>query len=197
MITITDIATQRIHGYLEAEGRPNLALRFGVQGRGPGGFLYRLAFVEAQDRVPSDTVVEAGPFQVFIDAGSVPQLTGATIDFVDGERESGFRIENPNPLWADPIASAVQKVLDQEINPAVDAHGGWVTLLDVKDSVAYVQFGGGCQGCGMADVTLKQGVDVRIKELVPQIRAVVDTTDHAGGTNPYYQGAAHGASPVA
>ena len=197
MITITDIATQRIRGYLDAENRPNLALRFGVQGRGPGGFLYRLAFVDASDRTPSDAVVDAGPFQVFIDADSAPNLAGVTIDYIEGERESGFRIDNPNPLWADPIASAVQKVLEEEINPAVDAHGGWVTLLDVKDGVAYVQFGGGCQGCGMADVTLKQGVDVRIKELVPQIRAVVDTTDHAGGTNPYYQGDARGASPVA
>ena len=197
MITITDIATQRIRGYLEAEDRPNLALRFGVQGRGPGGFLYRLVFVDAADRTPSDTMVDAGLFHVFIDADSAPNLAGVTIDYVEGARESGFRIDNPNPLWADPLASAVQKVLDDEINPAVDAHGGWVTLLDVKEGVAYVQFGGGCQGCGMADVTLKQGVDVRIKELVPQIRAVVDTTDHAGGTNPYYQGDARGASPVA
>jgi len=197
MITITDIATQRIRSYLEAENRPNLALRFGIEGRGPGGFLYRLAFVDAAERTPSDTVVDTGSFQVLIDADSAPNLAGVTIDFVEGERESGFRIDNPNPLWADPIASAVQKVLDEDINPAVDAHGGYVSLLDVKDGVAYVRFGGGCQGCGMADVTLKQGVDVRIKEMVPGIRAVVDTTDHAGGTNPYYQADARGASPVA
>ena len=197
MITITENAKQKIHGFMQAENRPGLALRFAVQGRGPGGFLYRLAFVEAAERTPSDTVVDAGPFQVLVDAESVPHVSGATIDFVETERESGFRIDNPNPLWSDPVASAVQQVLDQEINPAVDAHGGHVTLLDVKDGVAFVQFGGGCQGCGMVDVTLKQGVEVRIKELVPQVLAVVDTTDHAGGTNPYYQGDRRGVSPVA
>jgi Fe-S cluster biogenesis protein NfuA len=66
-------------------------------------------------------------------------------------------------------------------------HGGYITLLDVKDDVAYVALGGGCQGCGMANVTLKQGIEALIREAVPEIHQVVDTTDHAGGTNPYYQ----------
>ena len=91
----------------------------------------------------------------------------------------------------------MQELLDREINPAIAAHGGWIQLLDVKDDVVYISMGGGCHGCGMADVTLRQGVEVRIKETVPDIRAVVDTTDHAGGTNPYYRGAVPGASPLA
>ncbi len=86
-------------------------------------------------------------------------------------------------------------MLDEEINPAVAQHGGWVNLLEVKDDVAYVQLGGGCQGCGMADVTLKQGIEVRIREAVPEISQIIDTTDHAGGKNPYYQPAKGGRSP--
>ena len=195
MITITDIAKRRIHEFMQAENRPGLALRFAIQGRGPGGFQYRLAFVEESERAPADTVFEAGPFKVLIDPESVPYLQGVTIDFVEGPSESGFKIDNPNPLWSEPVALAVQRVLDDEINPAVGAHGGWVSLLDVKDEVAYIQLGGGCQGCGMADVTLKQGIEVRIKEMVPQIREIVDTTDHAGGTNPFYRPAKGGASP--
>ena len=175
--------------------RPALALRFGVEGRGPGGFQYRLAFVDRGEAAATDTVVGAGPFEVLIDAESAPLLGGATIDFVETAQESGFRIDNPNPLWSEPTALAVQRVLDQDINPAVATHGGWVSLLDVKDQVAYIQLGGGCQGCGMADVTLKQGIEVRIREAVPDIREVVDTTDHAGGTNPYYRPAKGGASP--
>jgi len=195
MIQITDIAKQRITEFMQTENRPGLALRFGILGRGPGGFQYRLAFVDASDRAPSDTVFEAGPFDVLIDSESAPFLEGVTIDFMDGPRESGFKIDNPNPLWSEPLARAVQKVLDDEINPAVGTHGGWVSLLEVKDAVAYIQLGGGCQGCGMVDVTLKQGIEVRIRELVPEIREIVDTTDHAGGTNPYYRPSKGGESP--
>ena len=195
MIQITDIAKQRITEFMQTENRPGLALRFGILGRGPGGFQYRLAFVDASDRAPSDTVFEAGPFDVLIDSESAPYLEGVTIDFMDGPRESGFKIDNTNPLWSEPLARAVQKVLDDEINPAVGTHGGWVSLLEVKDAVAYIQLGGGCQGCGMVDVTLKQGIEVRIRELVPEIREIVDTTDHAGGTNPYYRPSKGGESP--
>ena len=96
------------------------------------------------------------------------------------------------------MAQAVQQVIDREINPSIASHGGIVNLLDVdvEQGIAYVQMGGGCQGCGMASVTLKQGVEVRILEAVPAITQVVDSTDHASGSNPYYQPAkGAGASP--
>jgi Fe/S biogenesis protein NfuA len=109
------------------------------------------------------------------------------LNFVEGIHQSGFQIDNPNSVWTDPRAKAVQEVIDSKINPGVAMHGGYVTLLDVKEDVAYVALGGGCQGCGMANVTLKQGIEVIIREAVPEIRQVIDTTDHAGGTNPYYQ----------
>jgi Fe/S biogenesis protein NfuA len=196
MITITDAAKGKIQELLAAEGKDGLALRFGIKGRGGGGFQYRLAFADAGDRAADDLVVDTGPFQVWIDAASVPSLQGATIDYVERPGESGFQIDNPNPLWSDPVAAAVQRLLDEEINPAVALHGGFVTLLDVRDGVAYVRLGGGCQGCGMVDVTLRQGIEVRLREVVPQIREVVDTTDHAGGANPYYQPSKGGRSPL-
>jgi Fe/S biogenesis protein NfuA len=80
-----------------------------------------------------------------------------------------------------------QTFLDDEINPAVASHGGSVTLIDVKDNIAFVQMGGGCQGCGMVNVTLKQGIEARMNEVIPEIKEIVDTTDHRGGTNPYFQ----------
>ncbi len=85
------------------------------------------------------------------------------------------------------MATTLQVLLEEEINPAVAAHGGHVQLLDVKDKVAYVQLGGGCQGCGMVDVTLRQGIETRMKEVAPELQELVDVTDHRGGTNPYYQ----------
>lgn len=93
----------------------------------------------------------------------------------------------PKPGLDTDEGRAVQSILDNEINPGVASHGGNVRLIDVTEHTAYVEFGGGCHGCGMVDVTLKQGVETRIMEAVPSIIAVLDVTDHAEGANPYYQ----------
>lgn len=92
-----------------------------------------------------------------------------------------------DPLDEKEVRERVQKILDEMINPAIAGHGGWVDLLDVKDNNVYVRLGGGCQGCGMVNVTLKQGIEATIREEIPQIAGVIDQTDHAGGSNPYYQ----------
>lgn len=81
----------------------------------------------------------------------------------------------------------IQKLLDEEINPSIAGHGGYIELLDVMNNKVYVRMGGGCQGCGMASVTLRQGVELMIKEAAPSIEEVIDQTDHSSGDNPYYQ----------
>ncbi len=85
------------------------------------------------------------------------------------------------------IRKRVQQLLDREINPAVGMHGGWVELIDVKKNSVYLRLGGGCQGCGAADATLKMGIEKTIREMLPQVGEIMDTTDHAAGRNPYYQ----------
>jgi Fe/S biogenesis protein NfuA len=80
----------------------------------------------------------------------------------------------------------LQQIIDTELNPAIAAHGGYINLLAVEGDTAYIEMGGGCVGCGMVDVTLKQGVEASIIGVVPGIERVVDQTDHASGTNPYY-----------
>lgn len=85
-------------------------------------------------------------------------------------------------------AEQIRVLLETRINPAIAAHGGYISLIDIQDHTAFVEMAGGCQGCGMADATLKQGVEVEIKLAVPMIERVLDVTDHAGGTNPYYVG---------
>ena len=92
-----------------------------------------------------------------------------------------------DPLDDQQVKAKVQKILDEMINPAVAGHGGFVELLDVKENQVYLKLGGGCQGCGMVNVTLKQGIETTLKEEIPQIAGVIDQTDHAGGTNPFYQ----------
>ena len=95
-----------------------------------------------------------------------------------------------------PVALAVRKILDEQINPGVASHGGHIALIDVKDDTVFIRLEGGCQGCGMADVTLKQGIEQTIRQTVPSIAAVLDVTDHAGGSNPYYQPGKGGVSPI-
>jgi Fe/S biogenesis protein NfuA len=84
------------------------------------------------------------------------------------------------------LTAKVQELIDSTINPAVAGHGGFVQLIDVKDNKVYLQMGGGCQGCGAADVTLKAGIERLIKEEIPEVEEVLDTTDHEAGTNPFY-----------
>ena len=101
----------------------------------------------------------------------------------------------PKPELETPEGQAIQAVLREEVNPAVAAHGGHITLLDVQGDTVYIRLEGGCQGCGMASVTLKQGVETAIRKVAPTITTVLDVTDHAGGTNPYFESGAGGASP--
>ena len=81
----------------------------------------------------------------------------------------------------------VKNFFETEVNPAISSHGGFFTLVDVKDDNVYVQLGGGCQGCGMANVTLRQGVEQRLREVLPEMVSLIDVTDHQSGQNPYYQ----------
>ena len=197
MITFTEAARGKVLELLAGEGRQGSALRFSISGRMGGVFQYRLAFMKPEDRGASDVVVDARGFQVVVDARSAPYLAGTVVDYIENPSQSGFRIDNPNPLWNEPLALVVQRLIDEEVNPALGSHGGFVHLLDLKDGVAYVELGGGCRGCGMAHVTLKQGVEARILDAVPGVRQVVDATDHAGGTNPFFRSPESGESPHA
>lgn len=196
MLTITESAKKKILELMKAESQPDVGVRVMVTGGSPGSFRYGLGFMNEKDKAAADTVIDAGSFKVYVDAESAPKLQGATVDFIEGVYESGFKIDNPNSGWKDPVAAAVQRVIDTRINPGVASHGGSVTLLDVKDGIAYIAFGGGCHGCGMADMTLKQGVAAEIQKAVPEIHQVLDTTDHASGANPYYQASKSGGASL-
>lgn len=190
MITFTEGARAKITEMLQANEGDPLALRVAILGRGPNGFVYSLRFIPEKEPKPGDLTQEGEPFPVYIDEKSAPDLDGATVDFVEDAYQSGFTIENPNPVWKDPTAQSIQEVLQTRVNPGIAAHGGFVTLMDYKDNTAYIAFGGGCQGCGLVDLTMRQGVEVMIKEAVPEVQAVVDLTNHAAGENPYYNDAA-------
>lgn len=187
MFELSPAAEEKVFARMEAEDKADHILRVRIVGRTAEDFEYRLEVLAEEDTDPGDVKAADGKMKVYLAADSVDNLRGARLDFVETARERGFKIDNPNPVWTNDTEVAVQRVLDNEINPGVGMHGGRVRLLDVRGDTAYVEFGGGCVGCGLSKVTLKRGVVEAIKNNVPEIREVVDTTDHASGTNPYYK----------
>jgi Fe/S biogenesis protein NfuA len=190
MIQVTEAAKNKFREIVAGEKREGHGLRVIVQGGGTHHPEFALNFV-APDQATSDDVVEdVGGFLVYMDPTSAKYLDGASVDFVDNLGGSGFKVDAPNaglPRPSGPVAEAVQKALDEKINPAVASHGGYIDLVAVEEDTAYLRFGGGCQGCGMVNVTLKQGVERILFTEVPGLTRVMDVTDHASGTNPYYQ----------
>jgi Fe/S biogenesis protein NfuA len=176
-----------------AQQPPGSVLRILV--KNPSGPLpeYDMA-LEAAPR-PGDTLLDLDGVRLVVDAAAVPAVHLATIDFVSDPLRPGFRIDPPPVGGDDPLAVQVRQLLQDQINPGIASHGGHVELAGVQDDVVYVALGGGCQGCSMAPVTLKQGIEQLIKQAIPRVRAVVDVTDHAGGTNPFYTSAKGGESP--
>lgn len=198
MITITEVALKQIGVALQEQAPGKTALRLEAMANGTAEFSYSMKLIEAADRTAEDIVLDRGGLEVVIDPKSAENLKGATLDFDEGLLRSGFNFDNPNkpatpqmgegprPDLTGPLAEQVQMLLDTELNPAVAAHGGMIQLAGVKDKKVYLSFGGGCHGCGMVDVTLKQGVEARIREVIPEVEEIVDTTDHSAGSNPYY-----------
>lgn len=179
-----------------------LALGIKIAGVEGTEFRYEMAMVRTEDIGPGAVKEQHGELTTFYPADSVDNLRGATLDLSRDLLNPGLVIENPNSLsppilnpdapppdLSGPIPERVQQVLDQQINPAIASHGGVAELVAVEDSTAFLRLGGGCQGCGLASVTLSQGIETTLLEMVPEITRVVDVTDHSSGANPYYEAA--------
>ena len=176
--------TEVVRGYPNAVG-----LRLEITSRMGGEFEHALTVVEKGEEVADDIKVTALGLAVpvFVEGRSAAYLDGVKIHYeYKGPDRSGLEFSNPNPFWRGPIETMIQQIIDTELNPAIAAHGGYINLFAVEGDTAYIEMGGGCVGCGMVDVTLKQGVEASIIGVVPGIKRVVDQTDHASGTNPYY-----------
>lgn len=187
------------------DGEESLALWVEVSGANGNAYTYDMYFQAAGDARPQDWSDEQGGLALVIPADSIAKMRGATIDLNRDLVQGGMAIQNPNqppaPVGASPamagppadlsgdVAQRVLQVLEQQINPSIAAHGGRADLVAVDDAAAYLRLSGGCAGCGMATVTLSQGIEVAIFESVPEITRVIDVTDHAAGTNPYYEAA--------
>ncbi len=189
-VSLTDDAIAKLRGIVGNSPRPVAGLRIQITGRVRGSFEHVLSLVEQGKETEGDLpLAEPGlPVPIFVEGKNAAYLSGVQVHYrYKGEDRSGLEFTNPNPLWWGKTEAQIQQIIDDQLNPAIAAHGGYMDLLYVEGTTAVIELGGGCQGCGMADVTLKQGIEATIVEAVPEIEQVVDQTDHASGENPYYQ----------
>lgn len=201
IITISDEALATILDVRSREpDSEELALRLAVTGARGLEFSYELTFVPIEDAGDGDALAHHDGLPVLVPADSVEKVRGASLHAGSG----GLAIDNPNSpipriepgsaVASGPIADRVAAVLNEQINPAIAMHGGFADLVGVEGTTVLLRLGGGCQGCGMASVTLRQGIERALRAAVPDIGDIVDVTDHASGANPYYdpQMAQHG-----
>jgi Fe/S biogenesis protein NfuA len=192
MIDISERAQQHFLRLIVQQGVDGLGIRLRVTSPGTPAADCELEFCEAAELSGNEWTVECQGFNFYIEGDSARWLENATIDYEASQTGGQLNIRAPKikgdlPGMEAGLVERVRYVLDAEVNPRIAAHGGRVSLLEVDaDGVVVLQFGGGCHGCGMVDVTLKHGVEKTLRERVPEITAVRDATDHKGGANPYY-----------
>ena len=198
VVTVTERARGTILGLRAAEPEgESLALSIQITGEAVAEYVYELTFEPTADAGPDDVVGFSGDLPVLVPSGSIDRLRGATLDEADG---TGLVLRNPNrptrslapdaPSYEEgTVEHRIQTLLDVEINPMLASHGGFTTLDLVEGDVAYMFMGGGCQGCGLAKLTLTEGIKATIEKEIEEIREVIDITDHAAGENPFYESA--------
>ena len=205
VLTITDEARSKIIEVRAGEDEPDtLGLFVEIAGQESGAYTYAMELRPLSEATDDDVVQRHDDLTVVIAGESADALRGATLGFGG----TGLVMQNPNrppppssssvePPWSPAadteltgdVARIVVAVLEEQINPAIAAHGGRADLVAVEEPVAYLVLSGGCQGCGLAAVTLSQGIEVAILDAVPEIEKIVDVTDHASGVNPYFDAA--------
>ena len=190
-VEFTASARDTVRKFLQANEDTKYAVRIRVASPSPLDPRYEILMIEPDEKSAEDVVFDGDGFDVVMEPESAKLLDGARVDWIETTNGSGFKVENPNlaligskPLQG-PLADRVLQVIDQFVNPGVAQHGGQVTLVEVRDKIVYLQRGGGCQGCGMASVTLSQGIERILREQVPEIEGIVDVTNHSDGPNPY------------
>jgi Fe/S biogenesis protein NfuA len=187
-IIVTETAQRGLTEILNKKGGSKfLGLRLQVHGGVPGAWQSDFRPVRPGDEQPGDLVLDQGAFKIFVDPASSEKLEGIVIDMVPTFSGPRFRIDYPQPVWETPLETQLQELITNQINPGLASHGGYTALLGVERGKARIMMGGGCQGCGLSQATLRQGIEVMIRQAIPEITEIIDETDHEAGDNPYYQ----------
>ena len=180
-------------------GDKEYALFLQIDGVHGNQFTYDLSFLDVNQARSDDVRIDFGDLPVIIASKDTDKFDGASLDMSEDPDAPGLTMDNPNtpspamvgnpddlPELKGELAEKVQAVLENQINPAIASHGGAAQLIGVEGNDIYLRLGGGCQGCGMAQVTLTQGIEASLREAVPEIGNIIDATDHAAGENPYF-----------
>ncbi len=192
MVSITESAQEYLTELLKKQDCEGIAVRIFILDAGTPKAETCISFCRPGEEKEDDEVKQYEGFKAFIEQHSIPFLEEAVVDFAKDAMGGQLTIKAPNsrlPKISDdsPVEDRVNYILYNEINPGLAAHGGHVTLEEVfEENVAVLRFGGGCQGCGMVDMTLKDGVEKALLEQIPQLREVRDVTDHSVKENAYY-----------
>jgi Fe/S biogenesis protein NfuA len=197
LIDISPAAMETVLGILAEEDEPDtLGLRIEITGTKGVDFIYDLSFDELANMVDGDVVTQVSDLQVIVPEATVDSLRGSVLDVPRTAGQGGLVIRNPNrpdPLEGvdlnleGSVAEKVTQLLEQSINPSLASHGGFATLLGVEDdSKVYLTMGGGCQGCAMSAMTLRDGIDRTIRAAIPEVTEIIDATEHSEGQNPFY-----------
>ncbi|MFT4671480.1 MAG: Fe/S biogenesis protein NfuA [Pseudohongiellaceae bacterium] len=193
MVTITDSAQEYLTELLKKQDCEGMAVRVFILDAGTPKAETCISFCRPGEEQETDELKEYATLRAFIDKPSIPFLEEAVVDFAKDTMGGQLTIKAPNsrlPKISDdsPLEDRINYILYNEINPGLAAHGGNVTLEELfEEDVAVLRFGGGCQGCGMVDVTLKNGVEKSLLEQIPQLREVRDVTDHTVTENAFYK----------
>ncbi len=193
MLTFTDRAREMLDSFL-GQGASDLEfLRISMSGS-PITPEFELTLVAPDERRDDERQLDADGITVLIAETQAEALDGATVDFVERVNESGFEVRprkgrapTPRSAPTGPVAERVREVLDAQVNPAIASHGGAINLVEVQGTEIYLEMSGGCQGCAMSRLTLRQGVERMLRQAIPELTAVHDVTDHASGVNPYFE----------
>jgi len=185
LIQVSDAASTKVRELMAQKQLSDMAVRVRVLDL--LGRRYSLQFVGIDSLSDADLRIDSNGVTLVTEAVGSERVRGAILDYVESLSGAGFRLDNPNRPALEGLAARVHEVIEDRINPMVAQHGGEVHLLDVREGRVFIEFSGGCQGCGAANQTLKQGIEGTLREILPEVVEVLDTTDHAAGTNPYYQ----------
>ena len=191
MIQITESAQTHFRKLIEREEIAGLGVRLAAVNPGTAHADVRLEFVEGADLQGDEWAIDCEGFTLWLEAASAPFLDGATIDYENKATGGQLQIRAPKikgevPSEGASLVERVRWLVEHEINPQLAQHRGNVAVQEVTaDGVVVLRFGGGCHGCGMADVTLKQGIEKTLMEKVEGVTAVRDATDHDSGAAPY------------
>jgi Fe/S biogenesis protein NfuA len=201
-----DIGDKAIDKILEIKaqepGDNEYALFLQIDGVQGNQYTYDLSFLDLEQARSDDKRVEFGSLTVIIASKDLDKFNNAKLELSDDPTAPGLTMDNPNtpspeifgnpdemPELTGELAEKVQTVLESQINPAIASHGGVAQLVGVEGQDVYLKLGGGCQGCGMAQVTLTQGIETSLRDAIPEIGNIIDATDHASGDNPYFESA--------